>query len=171
MAEKEQSIALSKEQMEHLIGLGVDASCASMVYSPISSRSPYFILKAKSGKFTKEFWNEERRAIAGEDIYERLHGRDVPAFTTQDILNLMPPQILIGEMVCSLIILKKMSGNSLVTYAVTDENGLDSLREDNVWEEPTLIQALYNGLLWLIENDYYVLDKSETSGDDTNQTN
>ncbi len=159
MAEKEQSIALSKEQMERLIGLGMDTSIASMVYAPILSRSSHFTLKAKSPTFSKEFWTKRRCAIAGEDIYEKLHGRDVPAFTTQDLLELMPPQILIGEMVCSLIIIKKMSGNSLVTYAVTDENGLDSLREDNVWEEPTLIQALYKGLLWLIENEYFVIEK------------
>lgn len=156
---RDSNLALTREQMEHLLGLGIKAENATMVYHPNSERSEIFRLEQNTFTHSREFWdNPKRKAIAGDNIFERLHGRDVFAFTASDLMAILPEKILINGINHSLLISKK-TDEDVVTYVASysfvDASGtFVSKRIDTYWESTVLVQLLHSVLLWLIDNRF-----------------
>lgn len=153
------NLALTKEQMEHLIGLGIKAENATMVYHPATTRSEIFRLETNTFTHSREFWdNPKRKAIAGEDIFERMHGRDVFAFTASDLMAIIPDSISINGIKHSLLVSKKKEDDVIVymaSYSFIDASGsFASKRNDTYWESAVMVQMLHSVLLWLIENKF-----------------
>lgn len=91
-----QNVALTIDQMRSLMSLGMNCDDASMVYHPVSQHCNIFNLRVTNIEDRKDFWDNPRRvAIVGEDYYNRVYGRDVPAYTADDILRKIPKEIAI----------------------------------------------------------------------------
>ena len=126
---------LSIEQMAKLKELGVDTSKASMCYI---------------SKYTScDFDDGDEIVVVCNDFNKRLYNEFGPAFTLQDIIELLPKSILINSVkhwIC-------VSPNCLLTefqvMYVDGDNSYAVMRQDQ-----SLLQAAYNMLLWVIENGY-----------------
>lgn len=129
---------LSIEQMQHLDKLGVDTSKASMIWRllPECFRIP------------------EEHYVAVRDSSGKKDDKNIPTFTLQDMLDIMPKQLKIKVEIyrtpvdCLLMI---DVANNCVYY------------EYFIWEEynfakhfdgDNLISSTYKMLCWLAENDY-----------------
>lgn len=153
------NLALSMEQMQHLLSLGIKADGATMVYHPNQGRSDVFRLERNTFTYSREFWdNPKRKALAGDDIFERLHGRDVFAFTTADLMMILPESITISGIPHSLLISKKKIDDVTVyiaSYSFVDASGkFISKRNDTYWESAVMVQLLHSVLLWLMDNKF-----------------
>lgn len=134
---------LSVKQMSHLRDLGVDISKASMCWL----REP----------------NDSTRCevfIHDDDCYEMSCLDPVPAFTVQDLLEIIP---------CTLFCDKNGNNISLQPinyeyrmsfYLVKELSGYEAKYEDYITKTMliyrtgrTVIEALYNILCWLAENN------------------
>lgn len=134
---------LSVKQMSHLRDLGVDISKASMCWL----REP----------------NDSTRCevfIHDDDCYEMSCLDPVPAFTVQDLLEIIP---------CALFCDKNGNNISLQPinyeyrmsfYLVKELSGYEAKYEDYITKTMliyrtgrTVIEALYNILCWLAENN------------------
>lgn len=159
MNTKQNILSPTIDQMRHLQSLGINCDDASMVYHPILSRSEIFSLQVADIKHTREFWADKRRmSIVGEDYYNKVHGRDVPAYTAEDIMRKLPESILINGIWHRLFIGKsKVDGVPVfaASYSFQDDNGrFVGARQDTTWESTIFIQLLYKVFLWCIENKY-----------------
>lgn len=146
------------KQMQALQAAGMDCSDASMVFHPVNAHSDQFILQVYDIQYSKEFWaDEKRRAIAG-DFYERAHGRDVPAYTAEDMLRKIPESIVIDNIEHRLFIGKTKVDDLMVfaaSYSFVDENGrFVARRQETAWESTIFIQLLYKILVWCINNKH-----------------
>lgn len=118
-------IALSKEQMERLKELGVSMGGASLYY-----------YHGEELTVKDEFY---------EDFGFEQFG-DIPAFTLQDILEILPVEVWIESDV-------KKNGNKVynIHYPLSKDSEGDA--EQICWDENPL-EAAYNLLVWCIENQY-----------------
>ena len=126
---------LSLEQMNQLKELGVDTSKASMCYI---------------SKYTScDFDDGDEIVVVCNDFNKRLYNEFGPAFTLQDIIELLPKSILINSVIHWI----KISPNCLLTeFQIMYVDGDDSyavMRQDK-----SLLQAAYNMFLWVIEQGY-----------------
>lgn len=157
-AESKPSIALSIDKMRHLMSLGVDCDNASMVYHPISSHSNILSLRVSNIKYQREFWNNEKRiAIVGESYFNRVYGRDVPAFTAEDIMMLLPETLEIDHKVHTLVVRKHYFSDesSFRAAYVFIDHGIPTSRLINPnWSSSSLVDTLYELLVWCIENNH-----------------
>lgn len=118
---------LSIEQMKYLQELGLDTDC-----------STFFVNVAHPNKHIFNY-------AAYDDLIE-YYLDYFPAFTLQDILDLLPEEILKGERVYRLVI-ERAEGRYFISYYWCD-NLLISKNEE------LLIDAAYKMLCWCIENGY-----------------
>lgn len=150
------------DQMRHLQSLGLKCDDASMVYHPASVYSDFFILQVCDVEHTRKFWNDpKRKALVGEDYYERQHGRDVPAYTAHDLLQKIPESICIDGIWHRLFIGKTRVDDVPVfaaSYSFMEDNGrFAARRQDTTWESTILVQLLYKVFLWCMENKHIKL--------------
>lgn len=147
------------EQMRHLQSLGDKCEGASMVYHPASAHSEIFKLEVGNVEHKREFWAESKRiALVGEGFFDRMHGRDVPAYTADDIMAKLPESILINGIWHLLFIGNKHVDGLRVfaaSYSFRDDNGrFVAARQDTEWESTIFIQLLYAVYLWCVENKH-----------------
>lgn len=130
---------LDIEQMQHLKDLGVDTSNAMMCYR---RRTRDFRGEEKAGR-----WNlviNQPIIVSNFETYE-----EVPTFTLQDILELLPYKIIAGYLHIGR---KSFSGNLLffVEYPGHVRFGGKSI-----------LDAAYEMLCWCIENGYIETKKQD----------
>ena len=126
---------LSIEQMNQLKELGIDTSKASMCYI---------------SKYTScDFDDGDEIVVVCNDFNKRLYNEFGPAFTLQDIIELLPKSILINSVkhwIC-------VSPNCLLTeFQIMYVDGDDSYAV--MKQDKSLLQAAYNMLIWVVENGY-----------------
>ena len=160
--EKVNQITPTIDQMRHLQSLGMKCDDASMVYHPASAHSDFFVLQVCDVEHTRKFWNDpKRKALVSEDYYEKMHGRDVPAYTADDLLQRIPESICINGIWHRLYVGKqKIDGVSVfaASYSFRDDSGrFVARRQDTAWESTILVQLLYKVFLWSVENKYIKL--------------
>lgn len=155
------TIALGIEQMRSLMSLGLDCGDASMVYHPVSQHSDIFTLQVADFKYRKEFWNDKRRmAIVGEDYYNRMYGRDVPAYTADDILRKLPQVITIIGVKHRLYFTMRSYGNKReyqASYNFADEDGKMVSAIKNIWKSDSFLLLLHGIMTWCIINKHLPL--------------
>ena len=126
---------LSLEQMHQLKELGVDTSRASMCY----------ISKCTSCDFDDGC----EIVVVCNDFNKKLHNEFGPAFTLQDVIELLPKSILINSVKHWFCV----NQNCLLTeFQVMYFDGDDSYGV--IKQNKSLLQAAYNMLIWVIENGY-----------------
>lgn len=107
------SISTTREQSKHLLALGLKPETADMVYHHTNSRvkSMEWELQAKPPTLRGKFWTPERidklkspfhkhkdgTPMTGEEIFDNLWGSDIPAWSLNRLLELLPTNIKIGN--------------------------------------------------------------------------
>lgn len=102
-------IATTREQSEVLLSLGLKPETADMVYHHTNSRvkSLEWELQTKPPTLRGKFWTPERIAklkspfhkhpdgtlMTGEEIFDCLWGKDVPAWSLDRLLEIIPKSI------------------------------------------------------------------------------
>lgn len=94
-------ICTTREQSERLLALGLKLETADMVYHHTNSRVPAleWELQTKPPTQRGKFWTKERIAKlakhgeTGEEVFDRLWGKDVPAWSLSRLLELLPTEI------------------------------------------------------------------------------
>lgn len=102
-------IATTREQSEVLLSMGLKPETADMVYHHTNSRvkSLEWELQTKPPTLRGKFWTPERIAklkspfhkhpdgtlMTGEEIFDCLWGKDVPAWSLDRLLELIPKSI------------------------------------------------------------------------------
>ena len=126
---------LSIEQMQKLKELGVDTSKASM----------YYISKYPSCDFD----DGDSIVVVSKDFNKRLYNEFGPAFTLQDLIELLPKSIIINSVKHWI----KISPNCLLTeFQIMYVDGDDSYAV--IKQNKSLLQAAYQMLIWVIENGH-----------------
>lgn len=118
-------LALTKEQMEYLVSLGVDTSGASMYYSGGSSSYNKLLPKTCS---------------------QKLHPGSIPVFTLSDILEIMPS---IGSWLPSLH--QAVDVDNVSWWALTYTKG--QLDDDSPYWHATPLEAAYYTLCQAMMNN------------------
>lgn len=120
---------LSIEQMTKLKELGVDVTPKEECLMYTSDSSDNYYLKY------------------GESVCED----DIKAFTLQDVIELLPAEIVIDCFHYDLVIHKKTNEILYECYIDEDEEGSYELK---MVEGDSLFDAAYNMLIWVIENGH-----------------
>lgn len=126
---------LSIEQMCHLMKLGVDASNASltwMLYLPEENKQPELTL---------------RKWCTFKEPFRKEHC--APAFTLQDIIELLPKEIKTDTDTYWLTISIYDCKEWYICYSISDE--FDYYKE---FKSESLLEATYEMLCWCAENGY-----------------
>lgn len=105
-------ICTTHEQSKRLLALGLKPETADMVYHHTKSKVPAleWELQTKPPTLRGKFWTPQRIAklafpfhkhpdgspMAGEEVFDRLWGEDVPAWSLCRLLELLPTEIRIG---------------------------------------------------------------------------
>lgn len=129
---------LSIEQMQYLTELGIDTSKASMIWRllPECFRIP------------------EDHYVAVRESSEKKDDENIPTFTLQDMLDILPKQLKIKvesyrtPVDCLLMI---DVANDCVYYECFVWQQYDRAK---YFDGANLISSAYNMLCWLAENDY-----------------
>lgn len=156
-----QNVALTIDQMRSLMSLGMNCEDASMVYHPISQHTDIFNLRVTNIEERKAFWDNPRRvAIVGEDYYNRVYGRDVPAYTADDILRKIPKEIAIHGIKHRLFFtIRSVQGQPeyQASYNFADDDGKMVSAINNIWKSDSFLLLLYGILVWSITNKHLPL--------------
>ena len=120
---------LSLEQMNRLKELGVDTSKASMCYI---SKYP-----------SCDFDDGDSIVVVSKDFNKRLYNEFGPAFTLQDIIELLPYTF-------NNFYLKIYRGINMYYFIYESINSEDDIIEKG----NTPLLAAYNMLIWVAENGY-----------------
>lgn len=140
---------LSIEQMMHLKELGVDTRKASMVLAaidddscPLDWETALEVISAHLYEVSFELFDAE------SSYYDHSYREDCGVFTLQDIIELLPKEIEVGEDTYWLIIYYCIK-EWCICYATSNE--ADCQKE---FESELLINCAYNMLCWCAENGY-----------------
>ena len=127
---------LSIEQMNQLKELGVDTSKASMCYI---------------SKYTScDFDDGDEIVVVCNDFNKRLYNEFGPAFTLQDIIELLPKKIRDFE-------LNWYMNNMIIRYDYYNSfDGIDVLNGSSFGfcDNNSILESAYEMLIWVIENGY-----------------
>ena len=134
---------LSINQMQHLKELGLDTSKASMCWLKDLTKE---IAEEKEIDMTTG-WNLDFNNL---DFYKYEWMVGVPTFTLQDILELLPKEISRDGCTWSASLYIDYENNR-IAYGNTDRCGFEVFLETKI--EKNLIDAAYQTLCWLKEND------------------
>lgn len=161
MKEKESNIALSIDQMRHLMSLGMNCDDASMVYHPLTQHSDIFNLEVTNIEIRKKLQNNPKTmAIIGEDNFKRMYGRDVPAYTADDIMRKLPQVITINGIkhrIYFTIMSVDKKPEYQASYNFADEDGKMKSSLMDVWKSDSFLMLLYGILLWCITHKHLPL--------------
>lgn len=161
MKEKEANIALTIDQMRSLISLGMDCDDASMIYHPATQHTDIFTLRVTNIEFRKKLLsNPKKMAVIGEDNYNRMYGRDVPAYTADDILRKLPQEITINGIkhrIFFTIRSRDKKPEYQASYNFADEGGKMKSSLMEVWKSDSFITLLYGILIWCITHKHLPL--------------
>lgn len=144
---------------------GIDTSASSLVLHRLNVSSEMYEIQTNRLDFARNLWGS-RKNVNGADIFEQLHGKDVPVFTANDIMAILPSTIKIKGIEHSLFIGKKMVSDVPVyvaSYSFVDDTGRFLAKVDDCcWESAIFIQTLYKALLWCATNNFIKPIKQET---------
>lgn len=134
---------LSINQMRHLKDLGLDTSKASMCWLKDLTKE---IAEGKEVDITIG-WDLD---FNNPDFYKYEWMEGIPTFTLQDILDLLPKEISRDGCTWSASLYIDYENNR-IAYGNTDRYGFEVFLETKI--EKNLIDAAYQTLCWLKEND------------------
>lgn len=150
-------ICTTHEQSKRLLALGLKPGTADMVYHYTKSKVPAleWELQTKPPTSRGKFWTPERIAklvspfhkhpdgtpMTGEEVFDRLWGEDVPAWSLCRLLELLPTEIRIGT-----------SENVFGLFHETSDAWLLSYPYVKSFETASPIESCVLAIGWLIDN-------------------
>ena len=135
---------LTIEQMNKLKELGVDTSIASMaIYDIYAGENKVYYIIASNGAFPEE----QEYDRFGYGIYSAVAFCKKPVFTLQDIIELLPPQLMHEEE--NIYFSFESIGKEYGFYYVTVDFEIRIY-----FNNTNILQSAYSMLLWVIENGY-----------------
>lgn len=126
---------LSIDQMQRLKELGVDTSKASMYWMRSLHRSSF-----NDNSEGEWFLSLQKEYI----VYSFTSYEVVPAFTLQDIINILPDSIDNNALT-----VRKCANGVSISYENTYTRSILSL-----FEKEDIIEAAYEMLVWCVKNGY-----------------
>lgn len=152
-------ICTTREQSERLLALGLKPETADMVYHYTKSRVPAleWELQTKSPTLRGEFWTPKRMTrlagihkhadgtlMTGEQVFDSLWGKDIPAWSLSRLLELLPTEIRIDS-----------SENVFGLHHETSDAWLLSYPYVKSFETASPIESCVLAIEWLITNGYF----------------
>ena len=158
-------ICTTHEQSKRLLALGLKPETADMVYHHTKSKVPAleWELQTKPPTLRGKFWTPQRIAklampfnrrpdgthMTGEEVFDNLWGKDVPAWSLAKLINMMPDQIECEGYNYYLFILPR-DKEFTIKYSAGSNLAQSYCRE-------SLFDAIAEMIEWLIKEGY--LDK------------
>ena len=159
-------ICTTREQSKRLLALGLKPGTADMVYHYTKSKVPAleWELQTKPPTSRGKFWTPERIAklaspfhkhpdgtpMTGEEVFDRLWGKDVPAWSLSRLLEILPPLIPQQDNHPDLDL--EISVDNVFWFIRYIELGYDCKHE--VMKENNF-DAVINMIDWLIANGHF----------------
>jgi hypothetical protein len=157
-------ICTTREQSKRLLALGLKPGTADMVYHYTKSRVPAleWELQTKPPTMRGEFWTPQRIAklkspfhkhqdgtpMTGEQIFDSLWGEDVPAWSLDRLLEIMPKSITQSNRPNADFAMNSDGSFWFISY---EELGYDMKHQEmNIGSFDTAICMIR----WLIENSH-----------------
>lgn len=153
-------ICTTHEQSKRLLALGLKPETADMVYHHTKSKVPAleWELQTKPPTLRGKFWTPQRIAklafpfhkhpdgspMAGEEVFDRLWGEDVPAWSLCRLLELLPTEIRIGT-----------SENVFGLHHETSDAWLLSYPYVKSFETASPVESCVLAIDWLIANGHF----------------
>lgn len=153
-------ICTTREQSERLLALGLKAETADMVYHYTKSRvkAMEWELNTKPPTLRGKFWTPERIAklkdpfhknpdgteMTGEQVFDAIWGKDIPAWSLGRLLEIMPQYIDEKETV------QLMLEPPLIVYYDTQYKGLHRLTSN-----PNIFENCISMINWLITEGHF----------------
>lgn len=128
---------LSIEQMQKLKELGVDINKASMCYI---SKYP-----------SCDFDDGDSIVVVSKDFNKRLYNEFGPAFTLQDIIELLPHNIYDGLNKKYSLVIQVNIVNCFIIHYLSFGKSIDELIH---FYDYDIIDAVYKMLVWVTEKGY-----------------
>lgn len=157
-------ICTTKEQSQRLLELGLKPETADMVYHYTNSRVEFmqWELKTKPPTLRGKFWTEERiarlarRGESGEAVFDKLWGKDIPAWSLSRLIELLPKCIeRIGEP-DSTFEIESFNQCWFVSYFEEEADDIRDCLYSTKGEE--LFEAVISMIKLLIKNNYFNKD-------------
>lgn len=147
---------LSIEKMQHLQELGLDTSEASMHYWVVrdgeySQEKGGYVFNNIPSYITLQLYPYK---FIGDVAIRQVE--DIPTFTLQDILDLLPKDISREGCTWSASLYIDFE-NKRIAYGNTDRDGFEIYHEVPICEN--IIDAAYELLVWCIEQDFIPTNK------------
>ncbi len=153
-------ICTTHEQSKRLLALGLKPETADMVYHHTKSKVPAleWELQTKPPTLRGKFWTPQRIAklafpfhkhpdgspMAGEEVFDRLWGEEVPAWSLCRLLELLPTEIRIGT-----------SENVFGLHHETSDAWLLSYPYVKSFETASPVESCVLAIDWLIANGHF----------------
>ena len=145
----------TKEQSQQLLEMGLKPETADMVYHFTGSRieAMQWELQAKPPTLRGKFWTEERIAKlarigqSGEEVFDKLWGKDIPAWSLSRLLELLPNKIKVAELEFIFSVIHEYDGSWCASYCGA-----------KFFIKGTIFEACTSMIEWLIKNDYFNKD-------------
>lgn len=166
-------IATTREQSKILLSMGLKPETADMVYHYTNSRveSLEWELQTKPPTSRGKFWTPERIAklkspfhkhpggtlMTGEEIFDRLWGEDIPAWSLDRLLEIMPKSITQSNRPNADF---AMNSDGTFLFISYEELGYDVKHQEM---RSSSFDAIISMIEWLIDNNHlnkeYLKDK------------
>ncbi|WP_297272434.1 hypothetical protein [uncultured Bacteroides sp.] len=157
-------IVTTREQSERMLALGIKPETADMVYHYTKSRvkSLEWELQAKPPTLRGKFWTPERiaklkmpfhkhtdgTAMTGEEVFDSLWGKDVPAWSLTRLLEMTPKFISEYPQRPYCFGLFSDENSWIIDYS----DGAGTL---HVESEENVFDAIVRMFAWLIKNNHF----------------
>lgn len=161
-------ICTTREQSERLLALGLKPETADMVYHYTKSRVPAleWELQTKPPTSRGEFWTPQRIAklafpfhkhpdgtpMTGEEVFDKLWGKDVPAWSLSRLLELIPKCIKQSNRPNADL---KIDTDNQYWFISYEELGYDIKHQIM---NSDLFESIISMIDWLIDNGHFNKD-------------
>lgn len=158
--EFESQICTTREQSQRLLDMGLKPETADMSYHFTNSRveSMQWELQTKPPTLRGKFWTEERiarlarRGESGEEVFDKLWGKDVPAWSLSRLMDIMPNEVFENKNPGKPHhpeLIKGIFGYKLTIRRYTADCLVGTFMEN------TPIECCVSMIKWLIENNKF----------------
>lgn len=153
-------ICTTREQSQRLLDMGLKPETADMVYhfTGSSIEAIQWELQTKPPTLRGEFWTEERiahlarRGESGEEVFDKLWGKDVPAWSLSRLMDIMPNVVFENKKPGKPHHPELIKGNSGYILSIRRHTA-DCLV--GTYMENTPIECCVSMIEWLIRNNYF----------------
>ena len=148
----ESQICTTREQSQRLLDMGLKPETADMVYhfTGSSIEAIQWELQTKPPTLRGGFWTKKRieglarRGESGEEVFDKLWGKDIPAWSLSRLLELLPNKIKVAEHEFIFALTHEYDGSWCASYCGA-----------KFFIKGTIFEACTSMIEWLIKNDYF----------------